>query len=207
MIAAKGDHRTLTYRQEIDAEVKARIAQDLAEHTVETAYSNGYNRRWKCARPNTRSLWFEVITWPGVLCINGDMGTFVFSRTADMLSFMRSSCMSYSYVAEKCVAVEWHLGIREFRQEIFCELINELAEEADTPGLAARYRELKEEACRHADGNGHETYRRMWESGLFGSDLPTCTSYTYHFLWCLHAIKWLCDRVKDMESPREGGST
>ena len=34
--------------------------------------------------------WFDLATWPGTLTINGDCGTYTFSRTTDMFEFFRS---------------------------------------------------------------------------------------------------------------------
>lgn len=47
---------------------------------------------------------------------------------------------------------------------------------------------------------GH-TITVMYESGLWDScELPSCEVYTFHFLWCLHAIKWLCDKLKGVKA-------
>jgi hypothetical protein len=77
---------------------------------------------------------FDIVTWPGSLCYTGDMGDFLFQRTADMIAFMRGACMSYSYAAEKCVAHDGRL--KEFSEARFEEILRDRLAEA-TEGLDA----------------------------------------------------------------------
>lgn len=185
--------------------VKERIDRDLAEHQITVLHADGLYRHWRCQKLNEWNLWFDIVTWPGSLCIEGDMGTYIFSRTKDMVSFMRSSCMSYDYAAEKCKAHDGRL--REFREERFEMLLTE-AEACDddtltrqeqyefvqkrkekTQEIRNRYRERSEDPS--------EARWAMYESGLWdGSDMPSCEDFTYHFLWCLHAIKWFCEKIE-----------
>ena len=45
-----------------------------------------------------------------------------------------------------------------------------------------------------------DAVKAMYESGLWdGGDLPSCEEYTFHFLWCLHAIKWFCQRLNEIQ--------
>lgn len=44
--------------------------------------------RFKTA--GTSCYYFDLITWPGYLCMTGDMGTWTFCRTEDMFAFFRS---------------------------------------------------------------------------------------------------------------------
>jgi len=180
-------------------EIKERIKKDLARHTIQTTLKRGLYRHYICKTPHTNVLWFEVITWPGGLAINGDMGTYTFSRTADMIAFMRSASMSFAYAAEKCRAADRD-GIKTFRQECFVESMDyeiECAEESDDYERVTKLQELRDEINQWAEEDAHETYRLMHKSGLFDCDVPNCLGYTLSFLWNLHAIKWLCDRVED----------
>lgn len=184
--------------------VKERIGNDLAHHTVTLKHSDGMYRHWRCQKPGTWVLGFDIITWPGSLCYTGDMGDYLFQRTNDMVAFMRGSCMSYSYAAEKCVAHDGRL--KEWREERFREVLNERLAESDdgTYTVMRRGEKRKESIAEKIEeiiseyenyGSRHDAEKAMYESGLWdGCDMPSCEDYTVHFLWCLHAIKWFCEQ-------------
>ena len=57
-----------------------RFLKDAAAHQMEVLRDDGVNRHLRFKNPESSAYWFEIITWPGTLCIDGDMGTFVFRR-------------------------------------------------------------------------------------------------------------------------------
>lgn len=63
--------------------------KDVAAHEMTVIRDDGVYRHIRFKRPSTTSFYFDLITWPGHLCYTGDMGTYVFSRTRDMLEFFR----------------------------------------------------------------------------------------------------------------------
>lgn len=170
-----------------EADVRERIANDLKHHVVTERHAVGLYRHWRCQKPDTWCMGFDIVTWPGSLCFTGDMGDYLFQRTADMVAFMESACKSYDYAAEKCVAHDGRL--EEFSGELLEEVLAEvLAEKPDTAEAIQDIRSAYSEC-----DNGHDAYRAMYESNLWdGCDMPSCEIYTFHFLWCLHAIKWFC---------------
>jgi hypothetical protein len=182
--------------------VKERIDKDLAEHTVKVLHGDGMHRHWRCQKPGSWNMGFDIVTWPGSLCYTGDMGDYLFQRTNDMVAFMRGSCMSYSYAAEKCVAHDGRLT--EFCEESFQRTLAERLAEGDTVRVM-RYGKIQEESVAEIikgikqvfeEGDPHATATAMYESGLWdGGDLPSCKEYAFHFLWCLHALKWFCGKV------------
>lgn len=197
-----------TFAEKREAEVKLRIDKDLAEHVITVKHSDGLYRHYRCQRPGTWNMGFDIVTWPGSLCYTGDMGDYLFQRTDDMIAFMRRSCMSYSYAAEKCVAHDGRL--KEFREELMEEiLVERIKESADDGGTfrVMRQGSYRDESVADAVEKIRRQYseynsefdatRAMYESGLWdGCDLPSCEVYTFHFLWCLHAIKWFCSKVE-----------
>jgi hypothetical protein len=199
---------TKTKPMDSKARVKERIGNDLAGHTITLLHGNGLYRHWRCQRPNTWNMGFDIVTWPGSLCFTGDMGEYLFQRTADMVPFMRESCMSYSYAAEKCTAHDGRL--KEFSEERFEEILTERLKEADEEGGTFRVMRRGTFADENvADAleeirNAYSQYsmasdatKAMYESGLWdGCDLPSCEVYTFHFLWCLHAIKWFTKKLE-----------
>lgn len=199
---------TTTKKRNNESEVKARIAGDLKNHVVTVLKSDGLYRHWRCSKPNDCNMSFDVITWPGFLCYVGDMGEYLFSREADMIPWMRGSCMSYSYAAEKCVAHDGRL--KEFSEERFEEVLQERIQEAEEYGGTYTVHRLsgkQEESVAEAIQEIRDAYniysmssdavKAMYESCLWdGGDLPSCEEYTYHFLWCLHALKWFCKQIE-----------
>lgn len=174
-------------------EVKRRIVNDLANHTITLLHSDGLYRHWRCQKPGTWNLGFDVVTWPGFLCVTGDMGDWMFKRTADMVEFMRSACMSYGYAAEKCVA---HRGeLTEFSWHDMNEWLTELEKEATEEGNSEKLDKIQEVRREYANYElEHDAFKAIYETGL-DDDPPRCQNFTYRFLWILHAIKWFCDSI------------
>lgn len=173
---------------------------DVADHGLEVRSDNGLYRHlhFRGPAPNAWNMWFEVVTWPGSLAINGDMGSWSFSRVDDMFNFFRSSELKInaSYWCEK-IQSESRFGgpsmkftaggykanvLSALEQYGLCDtqkadLIDAL--EAEVFG------EEDESTARRAladFAHGDFTFSESWEIGGKG--------YTYHFLWCLHAIVW-----------------
>ena len=67
-----------------------RFLKDAAAHRMEVLREDGVNRHLRFRDPKSSAYWFDIITWPGTLCIDGDMGTFVFRRLDDMFEFFRT---------------------------------------------------------------------------------------------------------------------
>lgn len=201
-------NRKLTFTERREAEVKLRIGKDLCEHVIATKHCDGLYRHYRCQKPGTWNMGFDIVTWPGSLCYTGDMGDYLFQRTDDMIAFMRRSCMSYSYAAEKCVAHDGRL--EEFREERMEEILSErLKESADDGGTfrVMRQGSYRDESVADAIEKIRQQYseynlpydatKAMYESGLWdGCDMPSCEVYTFHFLWALHALKWFCEKVE-----------
>lgn len=188
-----------TYATLLEERVAENVTRDLKDHVITVKHLDGMYRHWHCAHPGTSNQYFDIVTWPGSLCYTGDMGEYLFQRTTDMVAFMRCSAMSFSYAAEKCVADDGRL--REWREEVFEEELETCLEYADGDDeQVAHVKERIEWIHDQIGGDDpqHESMAALYESGLVdGCDFPSCESYTYHFLWCLHAIKWFCDNVKD----------
>lgn len=65
------------------------FTRDIAKHEIEVIRDDGVDRHLRFRRPGTMSMHFDILTWPGYLCYTGDMGSYVFRRTEDMLEFFR----------------------------------------------------------------------------------------------------------------------
>lgn len=183
-----------SHREQVMSDVRGQFAINIANHTVKAIKCDGLHRHYLCRNPKSGSYWFEVVTWPGVLCISGDIGDYVFRRTDDMLEFMKSAASSISYAAEKCIAAGRE-GIKKFSEELLAEVLDEHLSEH--PEDSETIDEIRQEFRMY--GSEHDALRAMFESDLWGSELPTLETYTHHFLWCLEAIKWLCVKLESKD--------
>lgn len=192
--------------------VKEDFLRDIADHVILVHSDAGITRHLSFRnKSGTWHHWFEIVTWPGCLCIRGDMGTWVFSRVEDMFTFFRHRddelAVNLSYWAEKIQAEDRDGGTKEFSQEkarrAIAEYVDEMTGE-DGEIEAVDAKQFKEEVdeeilSRMDDGerafrqavydfrfttsNGEDAYfSDFWEYDL--------EQYTYRYQWCCYAIVW-----------------
>ena len=113
--------------------VKKRFEGDTENHTMEILQDAGLYRHLKFTDNGSQCYRFDIHTWPGTLCIDGDMGTYVFSRLPDMFEFFRMKdgdwnkkhVINPGYWGEKLQAVDNSRGrnnsYEEFSEELFKE--------------------------------------------------------------------------------------
>lgn len=113
--------------------------KDVDSHVMEVIKDDGLYRHIRFREPGTMMQHFDLITWPGYLCYCGDMGTYVFTRLADMFQFFRTDReyaqrhgrqlgINLSYWAEKLEAVDGHRtggSAMEFDEDRFREVVQE----------------------------------------------------------------------------------
>ncbi len=58
----------------------ANFLHDVTEHTMEIRQDNEEYRHLAFSKKGDSAYLFHLTTWPGYLCISGDMGCYVFSR-------------------------------------------------------------------------------------------------------------------------------
>jgi hypothetical protein len=195
------------------------FAGDVDEHQMKVIRADGVYRHLRFRKPGTRTYWFDIVTWPGTLCINGDCGTYVFSRLTDMFEFFRSKgntdYINPSYWAEKCDAQDKQDGITEFCQKTFRRAVIERVrdywrESGEFSKQLECFRELREDVL-NAD-NEHDAYRALYEFNSGDFEFTDCwemrfKEYTGRFIWNCRAIiwaiaQWDARRDIEMESAR-----
>lgn len=74
------------------ASTESTFLRNASSHVMEVIRDDGVHRhlRFRKPRPAGSEYWFDLITWPETLCIDGDMGTYVFRRLDDMFEFFRT---------------------------------------------------------------------------------------------------------------------
>jgi len=117
------------------AYINEQFAREIAQHEMKIIRNDDVHRHIRFSRPGTSCMHFDLITWPGYLCYTGDMGTYVFSRLADMFQFFRRSKRDYAidhrYWAEKVEAADRSDGLRKFSVEKFQAYVNTWIDERE----------------------------------------------------------------------------
>jgi len=170
----------------------------VRNHKLTIVYDNNENRHLRFFRPESSDSWFELITWKGCLCINGDYGTYVFSRVDDMFGFFRRDKLSVNtgYWAEKLRATDKNDGHANYSQQVFDAEIKEYFD-SHFEGSGKERKECWRDIGLLVLGaeNGYEAHDRanefkyknfrftdFWEHNV--------EEYSYYYMWCLHAIVW-----------------
>lgn len=182
-----------------------RFTSDVENHEMTVLLDQGVYRHLRFKAPDTGIGWFDVITWPGKLTINGDMGTYTFSRLNDMFEFFGGRGPGYvneGYWAEKLVAIDKHSPAKEFDEDLFKQRVLEdfwqAREDYDAAEAVEIWAAIREQifddySDRHDANACHALlqefvspvpgfgYSDAWDWGGFDD-------YGVHFVWCLHAI-------------------
>jgi hypothetical protein len=173
---------------------EAQFLKDVATHEMTVLWNHDQHRHLRFRRPGTYCMGFDIITWPGYLCICGDMGDYVFARTVDMFGFFRGSIegplkINPSYWAEKTRNNQ----TIEYSADSFRAMINSRLEGCGE--VSPELREaVRDEVLCHADDEWRAIIAAHdFEHGRFRFEELYERSYkdwTYHFIWCCYAVTW-----------------
>lgn len=121
----------MTSQKDCEQAAKARFDTDTTDHQMTVLHDDGLYRHLHFQAPDTGFYWFDVITWPGVLTLRGDMGTWTFARTDDMLQFFRGSSgltrINPGYWGEKLQGgnTSGNQSCEEYDGDLFTEVVNQ----------------------------------------------------------------------------------
>ena len=191
-----------------------RFLDDVKDHQISIEKDDGVHRFVRFRRANGSPYWFDLITWPGNLCISGDCGTYVFSRIHDMFEFFRMDDGDFNkrkdvilninphYWGEKLQSIGTNAGYREFDEDGFTERVRHHFEDCMAPDIEDE--EIKGELwaainsevlSKASDGEIHAyaavsnfDYEGIEFEDFF--DSGGTEKYTFHYIWCLYAIVW-----------------
>lgn len=186
-----------------------RFLADVAEHQMTVIQDDGGGRRHiRFKRDQSRNQQFDLITWPGHLCFTGDMGTYVFSRLADMFTFFRQDRtrpghqleINPGYWAEKLLAIDRDIGVKQFSPRRFREEVVEhfkMGWEGETDFSEKRqcWSDLRSALLEPEFMDEGEAMREAMEFRCGDFELRdfwevTVTEPTFHYIWCCYAIAW-----------------
>lgn len=200
----------MTKRQ---AEMTKRFKADVKNHVMTVAHDDGLYRHLEF-RGKRFTHWFDIVTWPGVLMIRGDYGTFAFSRVEDMMAFFREPSVNWYYWTQKLIASDRPDGFEEFSEELFTDaILRQMAHHLDLDGPKNLPRklakELREKASEWACEGHHDALRLAMNYEHDGrypfSELWDCTlkEHTHGYIWCLNAVHW---GVREYDSWKAAGA-
>jgi len=182
----------------------------VKNHSMTVLRDDGIDRHLRFRAPNTSNQYFDLITWQGSLCFTGDMGTFVFSRIADMFEFFRDKTangrlrINTGYWSEKLDAADRRTGGYEvFSPDTFRREVKRYARESGAS--RAVQRAIASRVLPAADDGEQFAYAAACgfqedEFSLQDFYEIDCREYTYHFVWCCYAIVWA---IKQYDQKKE----
>ena len=184
-------------------DLKDRFLEHVKDHSMSVELDSGLHRCIKFSRGNSSVFYFRITTWPGHLCISGDMGTYVFARLPDMFEFFRGDELKINpgYWTEKLQSISCfgskEGSVREFDAEGTLECVKDRLDEDEDQ--INKYSDQLEELANASDDN--EALRIMENIDCL-SDSWECLSakLTFHIKWCLFAIRWA---VMQYDKPKE----
>ena len=195
------------YYEKLD-KAKAGFLRDVDAHVMHIKQDEGIFRHVRFSQGGSSVYHFAITTWPGYLCISGDMGCFVFARTADMFTFFRGDRINPQYWAEKIQATNNRSGHRSFSVDLLKQAVAddfERWEFDDEAQKAEAWKAITDEwdglfydieGCSLQDAMKAVTdwkcpvteqmFQDFWEHDV--------EDYTFHFMWCCNAIQWAIQR-------------
>lgn len=178
---------------------------DVKDHEITIHKNNDVYRHLTFKKPGSSNQYFNITTFPHYLVITGDMGSLIFSKSADMFRFFRSDDLEINpdYWSEKIESIEYESKLEsysEFDVDIAKkhaqEYLNDYLDEDETLSSDDR-EELTEEfenkimhtsdeweiveAIRNFNCNGFE-FVDFWEREP--------RKYLYRYIWLCYAIVW-----------------
>lgn len=186
--------------------------KDVANLRMTVIRDDGVHRHIRFKRENEGAYWFDLITWPGTLCIDGDCGTYVFRRLEDMFEFFRvdreqgskdgrTLFINPGYWGEKLQSVARQGGYEEFSEVRFVGVIKDYFqgwcddEDPDENTKEALWQSIEDDVLCY--DNEHEKAQAVYQfhhkpTGFEFRDFfeARLTDYTFHFIWCCYAIAW-----------------
>lgn len=183
--------------------------QTTRPHEMTVLHDDGLYRHLRFRSPDYGFYWFDLITWPGSLTVNGDCGTYTFSRVEDMFGFFRSDRgINPGYWAEK---IRGDTRTKSYSEERFRQQVAEAVAEAEKncPGVREAiegefYGVMSEWDVSHEDGarraleefrfyrNEEDRYDHRKQPDFLFVDTWEWDlgDWDWQFLWCCHAIQW-----------------
>jgi len=184
--------------------------RDTNNHSMKIIQDDGVHRHMSFTDNGSSVYRFDLITWPGHLCISGDCGTYVFSRLHDMLEFFRMDKSDFNhsknrklninagYWGEKLQGTGTQEGYKRYSEEILKSTLLEITEDSWEFETDQEKEDVMQQLNDYVldcfEGDESLDYNLASE---FKSDHGhefidlfeySFKEYTHHYIWCLYAI-------------------
>lgn len=193
------------YKPDLD-----RFEEEVIDHTLDIQKDDGLFRHIVCSNKGSSCYKFNITTWPGYLCISGDMGCYVFSREIDMFGFFVSGKRDENYINpgywgeklqergenyKKYCPQKFEKQIRETldyylqdeedeqKRDDLEDKLDVFFTETDIDFELDARRDIQDFPC--------DAFIDAWECDF--------TEYTHHYIWCLRAIVWCIERYNEQK--------
>lgn len=192
---------------------ESEFLQSVARHMMAVVLDTPLHRHLHFTAPDTGVAAFDIVTWPGHLCITGDMGTFTFARVKDMFTLFRQDpeqalvdgqtlIIHPAPWSDKLTSIDMDTGFEEFSPDKFREEVGHWLDDCgatDADRAAAETEILQklsesDEAAFLAACNFEHGDVRFYDFATTAN----CTDYTYRYLWNCYAIVWAIGYYDDM---------
>lgn len=179
-----------------------RFQNDIKDHVLTVNLDQGLYRDITIGKPGTGDMRYHITTRPGYLMFTGDMGSFTFSRLDDMFNFFRGDRVNLGYWEEKLEAVDSRKGCKEYSadkaKKEMLDWLSNFIEDLDIDDDEFRDNVVDAtDAVKNIDYSDEYSFVecvRDWDADIAGGmDLDdffgnSVESYTFHYIWCCHAI-------------------
>lgn len=183
-------------QQDLIAESRQRFESETDKHALTVLHDNGLYRHLRFRQPDRGMYWFDLVTWPGNLVVNGDCGAYHFARLDDMFQFFRAASgwnsgrINPSYWAEKLRAGEPSRYSEDLTRALVLDHVGDLEEYA--PGITAYAQQWLADADLSTEASAEDyldgfRYQGQW---LDGWGEWRVREWDWAYLWNCHAIQW-----------------
>lgn len=175
------------------------FAVSTTDHEMTVLHDDGVYRHIRFAKPGTGIWSWDLVTWPGHLCIDGDLESFTFAREHDMFGFfaLHGGRVNPHYWAEKITnrsvrtrvyepEIAKATAVREFLEQ------RHWRDEPTTPAWADFRDEVLDEYVLGDEGLFREASHR-WSFGPWRFEDSyewDLREWDHHYLIACHAIAW-----------------
>ncbi len=166
--------------------------KDVKDHSMTIEREDGIYRNLYFGEGGSFHQHFRIVTFADYLVYTGDMGTFIFKRTADMFTFFRGKAINPRYWAEKLEASDRDGSYQEYDYLTLREsLINYTKHNGWDKDEEDKFKSWLD--CRE-DEPKHWVVEKIYHSDFDLEDYLTdgfdAYKFTTRYMWACYAIVW-----------------